>query len=160
MKFTLALDNEQAEIVVTRQADAIRIERDGVVKTVRLVAREENALVVDDDGRLLRLALHQDGDSRSLWVNGRLIPYRRVRAASAAADDDAGSLAAAIPAVVTEILVAPGDAVTTGDRLILLESMKMVIPIQAPRDGVVEAVNCEVGDAVQPGVPLIALAAE
>ena len=46
---------------------------------------------------------------------------------------------------------------TAGDRLILLESMKMIIPIVAPADGVVQAIHCVAGDSVAPGVPLIIL---
>jgi urea carboxylase len=54
-------------------------------------------------------------------------------------------------------LVAVGDQVRAGDKLVLLESMKMILPIQAPYDGAVTAINCAPGEAVQPGVPLITL---
>ena len=59
--------------------------------------------------------------------------------------------------MVTEVLVNVGDTVSADDKLILLESMKMVIPIQAPHAGIVRQLNCAVGDAVQPGTPLIEL---
>jgi biotin carboxyl carrier protein len=66
-------------------------------------------------------------------------------------------LAASIPAVVSQILVTPGDEVRADDKLILLESMKMVIPIQAPYDGRVRRLNCAVGDSVPAGIPLLEL---
>jgi len=50
--------------------------------------------------------------------------------------------------------------VAAGDKLILLESMKMVIPIQAPRDGRVARVLCAPGDSVPAGVPLVELESE
>ena len=56
---------------------------------------------------------------------------------------------------MTDVLVAVGDKVSAGEKLILLESMKMVIPIVATQDGVVQAIKCENGESVQPGVPLI-----
>ncbi|MCZ7668641.1 MAG: acetyl-CoA carboxylase biotin carboxyl carrier protein subunit [Chloroflexi bacterium] len=62
-----------------------------------------------------------------------------------------------MPAVVSEILVKTGDEVAEGDRLILLESMKMVIPIVAPHSGVVTQINCVAGESVPAGVPLLAL---
>jgi 3-methylcrotonyl-CoA carboxylase alpha subunit len=68
---------------------------------------------------------------------------------------DTGSLSASIPAVVAEVLVSVGETVAAGDKLILLESMKMVIPIQAPYDGAVTKINCTAGESVQAGVPLI-----
>jgi biotin carboxyl carrier protein len=54
-------------------------------------------------------------------------------------------------------LVKIGDAVAVGDKLILLESMKMVIPIQAPCDSTVTAIHCTPGESVQAGVPLLEL---
>ena len=58
---------------------------------------------------------------------------------------------------VIEVLVQQGAAVAEEDELLILESMKMVIPIVAPHDGVVKKVNCTAGQAVQPGNPLIEL---
>ena len=74
------------------------------------------------------------------------------------AADDASGLAAPMPASVVAINVSAGDAVAAGDVLILLEAMKMELPIVAPRDGQVAAIRCREGELVQPGVPLIELA--
>lgn len=69
----------------------------------------------------------------------------------------AGSLAAPMPATVVSVRVKPGDAVTQGQTLALLEAMKMELPLRAPADGVVRAVHCRPGELVQPGPPLIEL---
>jgi 3-methylcrotonyl-CoA carboxylase alpha subunit len=113
----------------------------------------------DGGERLLRVAGLVQGDKRQVWVNGRTFHYERIidRPAGAAATAD-GSLSASIPSVVSQILVAVGDAVVAGDKLILLESMKMIMPIQAPIDGRVTAVHCQAGEAVQPGMQLIEIA--
>ena len=39
----------------------------------------------------------------------------------------------------------------------VLEAMKMELPIRSPRDGVVKSVGCEVGELVQPGATLLEL---
>ena len=44
--------------------------------------------------------------------------------------------------------------------MILLESMKMIMPIQATMNGVVKAIHCQVGESVGAGVPLIELIEE
>jgi biotin carboxyl carrier protein len=93
-----------------------------------------------------------------LWANGRLVNYRRLREGTAASlDSEPASLTASIPAVVSEIIVRVGDQVVAGDKLILLESMKMILPIQAPYDGKVTAIHCAAGEAVQPGFQLVEL---
>ena len=66
-----------------------------------------------------------------------------------------GSLASPMPATVISVNVAPGDHVTAGQTLIVLEAMKMELPVRAPGDGRVRAVHCSAGDLVQPEVSLI-----
>jgi biotin carboxyl carrier protein len=77
------------------------------------------------------------------------------RAATRKRDDHA--LVAPMPATVVTITVEPGQRVSKGDALIVLEAMKMELPIKAPRDGVVKAIACRPGDLVQPGLPLLEL---
>ena len=67
---------------------------------------------------------------------------------------DAGVMSP-MPATVVAINAAAGQAVSQGDTLIVLEAMKMELPIKAPRDGVIRAVHCAKGDLVQPGVNLL-----
>jgi biotin carboxyl carrier protein len=68
-----------------------------------------------------------------------------------------GSLMAPMPATVIAVNVTPGDAVKSGDVLVLLEAMKMELPLRAEGAGVVAAVHCRAGDLVQPNVPLVDL---
>jgi len=68
-----------------------------------------------------------------------------------------GSLTAPMPATIIEIKVAAGDAVKHGDILIVLEAMKMELPVRAPGDGRVKAVHCRPGDLIQPETSLIDL---
>ncbi len=63
-----------------------------------------------------------------------------------------------IAGTVWKIEVAPGQSVAEGDVLIILESMKMEIPVEAPRAGVVEALQVSEGQAVKEDQPLLTLA--
>lgn len=58
---------------------------------------------------------------------------------------------------VIAVHVAEDDVVAKGDELVLLESMKMEIPVLAERDGRVRAVKVAVGDVVQEGEALVVL---
>jgi biotin carboxyl carrier protein len=62
-----------------------------------------------------------------------------------------------MPATVWKLLVSVGDLVRVGDELLVLESMKMEIPVESPSDGIVEAVHVAVGDSLQERQVLIEL---
>lgn len=65
---------------------------------------------------------------------------------------------APMPGLLTAVDVAPGQTVSKGDRLAVLEAMKMEHVLTAGRDGVVEAVLAQPGQQVQAGQALIQLA--
>ena len=60
---------------------------------------------------------------------------------------------------VLQVYVGPGDPVAVGDTVVLLESMKMEIPVLAEVACVVTAVKVSAGDVVQEGDVLVELAA-
>ena len=63
-------------------------------------------------------------------------------------------------AVVLKIEVAAGDRVLEGDTLIVLESMKMEIPVAAPRDSTVAAILVQEKQTVEEGQKLAILSIE
>ena len=74
----------------------------------------------------------------------------RRRAASAAQ-----ALVAPMPGTVIKVQVTPGDAVKKGDVVVVLEAMKMELPLRALGDGIVSAVRCRQGDLVQADATLV-----
>jgi len=62
-------------------------------------------------------------------------------------------------AVVLKVEVAPGDRVEEGDTLIVLESMKMEIPVSAPRAGTVAAILVQEKQVVEEGQKIAVLGA-
>jgi len=76
-----------------------------------------------------------------------------------AATSAAAALIAPMPATVIRVKVRPGDPVTKGDVLVVLEAMKMELPLRALGDGVVSAVRCREGELVQADATLVEFAA-
>ena len=62
-----------------------------------------------------------------------------------------------ITGTVWRIEVSPGDHVDSGDTVIVLESMKMEMPVEAEDDGTVAEIRCEEGQAVNEGDTLVVL---
>jgi len=65
------------------------------------------------------------------------------------------TIAAEMVANVMSVAVKPGDTVAAGDTVVLLESMKMEIPVLVETDGSVSAVKVAPGDVVQEGDALV-----
>ena len=61
---------------------------------------------------------------------------------------------ASLPGKVFKIEAAAGQAVKAGDAILILEAMKMEVPVVAPQDGTVASINVSVGDAVEAGTLL------
>ncbi len=66
-------------------------------------------------------------------------------------------VAAHITGTVWKVEVTVGQKVSSGDVLVILESMKMEIPVECPDDGVVKEIRCAPAQAVTEGDVLIVL---
>jgi acetyl-CoA carboxylase biotin carboxyl carrier protein len=62
-----------------------------------------------------------------------------------------------ITGTVWKVEVEVGDSVAEGDTVVILESMKMEMPVEAEDDGTVSEILCEEGQAVNEGDPLVVL---
>jgi biotin carboxyl carrier protein len=113
------------------------------------------------DGTRSRIAYATGpADARWVFLDGRVFVIDSTPQSTGArrkARDDHGALTAPMPATVLSITVEPGQRVSQGDVLIMLEAMKMELPVKAPRDAAVKAIRCRPGELVQPGVPLLEL---
>lgn len=79
---------------------------------------------------------------------------------AAGAAGDGNLIEAPMPGLVKAVDAVPGQAVAQGDRLAVLEAMKMEHSLLAARDGVVAEVLAATGDQVEAGAALIRLEAE
>jgi acetyl-CoA carboxylase biotin carboxyl carrier protein len=68
------------------------------------------------------------------------------------------SVLAHITGTVWKIEVKPGDEVTLGQVCVIIESMKMEMPVEAPRAGSVAEIHVTEGQAVSEGEKLVTLA--
>ncbi|MFC1705186.1 carboxyl transferase domain-containing protein, partial [Planctomycetota bacterium] len=71
--------------------------------------------------------------------------------------EEAGMVRAAAPAVVLSVDVAVGAEVSVGDRLVVLEAMKMEMPVMAPTGGRVREVLVNANEQVNVGAPLLVI---
>ena len=84
-------------------------------------------------------------------------PAPQAPVAEAVPKEDAQTIKSPMPGTVVEVKVTPGQAVKSGDVLLILEAMKMENEIYAPTAGTVDAVLTAKGASVNAGDVLITL---
>jgi len=101
----------------------------------------------DKDGRRT-LSYELNGMSREASVaDKKIAPQARTR--PKADLNDPRQTAAPIPGLIAAISVSVGHKVAKGDKLLMMEAMKMQTTVYAAADGIVEAVTATVGEAVE-----------
>ena len=73
------------------------------------------------------------------------------KAAAPTAGAGAVKVTASVPGKVVKVVAKAGQAVKAGDNIVILESMKMEIPVVAPQDGTVASIDISEGAAVENG---------
>jgi 3-methylcrotonyl-CoA carboxylase alpha subunit len=99
------------------------------------------------------LGLWCDGDYRR-WT---VLPEVEVSSSTLAGPGSGDAVVADLPGVLTQILVEPGQAVTAGTPVAVVEAMKLFHTLVAPRDGVVASTPIACGVTVNKGAVLVAL---
>jgi biotin carboxyl carrier protein len=118
---------------------------------------------VEEDGHVYTVYVAGPPGDRWAFCRGDVFrevkdrqPDRRGQSAERGAHV-AQPLSAPMPATVIKLMARPGAAVRKGETLLVLEAMKMELPLRAPADAVVTAVHCREGDLVQPDTILMEL---
>ena len=101
----------------------------------------------------------EEGASTGAPVAAKAPAAPKAPAAAPAASGAAGSvkIEAGAAGKVFKVEAKVGQAVKKGDAVIILEAMKMEIPVVAPQDGTVASIDVAVGDAVEAGAVLATL---
>lgn len=107
-------------------------------------------LILNLNGQPVKVAWAKEGRDTWLHVSGRTYMLRRTASGRAGGQAAGGerSLRAPMPGQVRKVLVQPGDEVTAGAVLLLLEAMKMEVRILASQDAKVALVAVTEGQSV------------
>lgn len=73
------------------------------------------------------------------------------KAAAPAAGAGSVKITASVPGKVVKLVASAGQAVKAGDSVVILESMKMEIPVVAPQDGTLASIDVAEGASVENG---------
>jgi acetyl/propionyl-CoA carboxylase alpha subunit len=143
-----------------RAGERLTITRAGESAEIEILAFGDGEAVVRSGGRTHRLHVARDGDV--LWVSeaGRTWVFRKVApeaVAAAAHAGDTAEITSPMAGRIVKLACAPGDAVSEGQILVVLEAMKMEYQLRSPFAGTVETLNGAEGAQVGHGEVLVAL---
>lgn len=137
--------------------DRARVELDGVQYSLHLTPAGWAMAGAQPPGRVLCMPglvhVFGHGDNRGCFSFAIVDPLARETTASG----QTGLTLSPMPGLVREVLVTVGQLVLSGDRLVVLEAMKMEHVLSAGRDGMVAEVLVEAGAQVEAGAALILL---
>ncbi len=144
----LAFDSIALDVIPEEGAYSVSMQ--GKTYHVEIMAASGNRFDLLVDGRHVVAYVSVDRQNRWVTVDGRTA--RLTKAASsrpAASHEGRSELSAPMPGQVKAVNVNPGEHVTKGQVLLVLEAMKMEIRLQAPFDGLVSTVDARVGQTVE-----------
>ena len=154
---------EAGEWQVEQEASHLQLTGEGESLQVDILDRNERGTVFLLNGKKYHVAYRNDNGcsvaNRHLEVTVRT-PAETMRDALAQTSGDslgAHDVKVSMPGLVVKILVAPGDTVSTGDDLVIVEAMKMENVIKSPQSGLVGNIYVEAGQAIEKGTPLLHL---
>ena len=90
-------------------------------------------------------------ETGSVSTPAAAVPAAAPKAAAPAAGAGAVKVTASVPGKVVKVAASVGQAVKAGDSVIILESMKMEIPVVAPQDGTIASIDVAEGASVENG---------
>ena len=165
MKYFVTVNGNEHEVELVERLGQLQVRYEG----------EETETSYEEVDRLGQVALflgtrsyavsvEGDANRAAVTVAGYLYDVeiedereRAARQAERARGGGGGDLAAVMPGVVVQLLVAEGDEVQEGQPLLILEAMKMQNEIGAPTAGRVSRILVSEGEAVASGAKLLTL---
>lgn len=152
MRRIFTIDGHEAECWLTHDSSRFVLNMpDGAVPCRLDATGAPGAHVLRAGGRAHELRLAVGPESTFIHMTGRTFEVGRVNPDDRLAGREGGGgddrLLAPMPGVVVSVSVKPGDVVTEGQPLLVIESMKLETTLTAPRDGVVAEIPFAAGDS-------------
>ncbi|WP_417815642.1 acetyl/propionyl/methylcrotonyl-CoA carboxylase subunit alpha [Thalassospira alkalitolerans] len=132
---------------------------DGSAITASVELGNDGAIHATLDNVRKRACVLRDGNRLTIFRDGRSDRLEIFDPVAAAGGNEGagGGLTAPMPGKIIAVLCEPGQSVVAGDKLVVMEAMKMEHTISAPVSGTIREIFFAVGDQVDDGAELIAI---
>lgn len=157
MRFRLMGDTEFHEFDLSQSDVKTTLTKDDVPITFSLKSGNENAFLINIDGKQIKSHAVRVGDLVYVHIFGRhfVLEDFSDQDMTEIAGLGADNVTSPMPGSIIKIMVEEGQKVKTGQPLIILEAMKMENEVKAPADSVIESIKVSTGQQVGSGEVLI-----
>lgn len=157
MNKTILINNKSYQYKVISKTDReITLDLNGKNYTFGINKKRK---LIKSQGQSHQYALTKKSNGHELYLNGKFYTLSS-NIEDGPSTKSQGSLKSPMPGKILDVVVKVGDKVKQGDKLLILEAMKMEHTIKAPIDGVINKIFYAVGDQVTSGKDLVEIAAK
>lgn len=161
MKLQARVGELSHQVEIIRDGDRVAAKIDGREYDLEFSVPEPNVFLIKENGKIHEFFVSPPASggestlvsSRKGDVEVTLVNPKRLRQAGAAGGS-AGGLAeikTLMPGKVVRLVAKPGEEVTKGDPVLVVEAMKMQNDLKSPKDGIVKEIRVEEGATVGAG---------
>jgi len=164
MHHAFKFEEQSFNVELSRAASGYRLHIRESILPVNLHFEDDGSAVLTVDGVSERVLIAVHGNEVFVHLDGSVYalryqhPLERLAAATQGPAED--SVRAPMPGSLVAVYAAVNQMVKKGDPLLVMESMKMETTITAPRDGTIEAIHFELGQAFDRDALLLRLVTE
>lgn len=163
MKYYTKVNNQEYEIEIDHENEIAVNGEKYAIDFQQVAEAGLSSLLINNVS--VEAVVEERNDSWEVLMMGKLYTvkvqdertYRLAMARGSGLDSGEGDLKAPMPGIIIAIPVAVGDFVKQGDKVVILESMKMENELRAPRDGVIMHVKTSAGASVEKDQVLIVI---
>jgi len=165
-RYMVNVDGKDFDIEIEYRSEKYLLSCNGrrIEAVTNLLGESRALILIDGESHEVDVRSNGYDTSRTVFMKGMEIPVSiedynlaqlRKTAGMSSGSSVAKVLKAAMPGLVLDVKVQPGDVVTKGQPLVVLEAMKMENIIKAQGEGTVKTVHIESGGTVEKGDSLL-----
>ena len=165
MKYIVQVNEERVEVAL--DGEGVHVDGEDVrAALAEIEGTPVRLLTIGDQVHRVVVRRGQGRGRYTLWMGGHRYEVealdertRTIRDLSSASSGPKGPapLVAPMPGLIVRVSVQPGDTVSAGQGLVVMEAMKMENELRAPAAGTVRAIHAVPGKAVEKGTVLVEL---
>ena len=160
MKFQAIIDETTIDISIQNRPSGMEIicDNESIEIDCQPLSPHSYSLIINEKSHFLSIRSHPQGYEVTIDQHTNIVTIMDEQQLllekfgfSSSEKNQSGEIIAQIPGLISQIFVSVGDSVNTGDKLFILEAMKMENEINSPISGIVDKIHYKAGDKVGKG---------